>query len=69
MNFNNYVSLNINGNSYSVSASYADDGTLTILADYSQNIEGLPTTLTVSYDSTKVGVTGNTLSFNMVGYN
>jgi len=69
MNFNNYVSLAVAGHTISYSTSYAEDGTITVTAAYTSDLEGEPATFTLSYDQTKVGLSPSILNFGMVGYN
>lgn len=40
MNFNQYVTLAIGSHNVSYTTTYAEDGTVTCLVDYSSNIEG-----------------------------
>lgn len=69
MNFTKYVSLAVNGRNITYTPTYNDDGTLTVLVQYTEDLEGLPATFTLSYDPTLVGLSPAVLTFNMVGHN
>ena len=69
MQFNNFMSLSIGGQNITYKTSYDQTGTVSVVVWYSSNLEGLPVSLTLSYDQTKVALPSTSLSFNMVGSN
>jgi len=69
MNFSQYITLSVPGHTLSYTVAYAEDGTITVTADFSSSVEGEPATFTLAYDPTKVGLSPKVLTFNMVGYN
>lgn len=69
MNFTKYLALTVNGRTVTYTPNYNDDGTLSVLVYYSEDLEGQASTLTLSYDPTLVGLDPTVLTFNMVGHN
>ena len=74
MNFNQYLWMVIKKsttsyNNISMSSSYSDDGTITVLVSYNEHIEGNDATLILGYNPTLIGLDPTVLTFKMVGYN
>jgi hypothetical protein len=69
MNFSKYLQLDVSGRTVTYTSTYNADGTLTVLVQYSDDLEGRATTLTLAYDPTLVGLPPQVLKFNMVGHN
>jgi hypothetical protein len=69
MNFSQYVGLVVGQHQVNYSSSYTEDGTLSLLLDYGEVIEGETAALTLAYDPKLVGLPPNSLSFKLVSYN
>jgi cysteine-rich repeat protein len=69
VDFAHYLELIVGNRSLSCAASFAEDGTLTILANYDFDLEGEPATLSVGYDLSLFSSRPSELSFMMKGHN
>lgn len=69
MNFSTYLNFAVNGRTITYTPTYNKDGTLTVLVNYNDDLEGLSATLTLDYDPTLVNQTTQVVSFKMVGHN
>ena len=56
MNFTQYAVLTVSGHTISYTTTYDTEGTITITAYYTTNIEGSPATFTLNYDPTLIGL-------------
>jgi hypothetical protein len=66
MNLSKYAELNCSANYTIVAVTYDSTGKLTLSVDYSTNMEGLPCTMTLSFDSTIIRSSNITVSFDAV---
>ena len=69
MDFTKYVTLTVGNEVITTKVSYNQLGTLSIVVDYSTNLEGLQTEMNLGYDPVKVALPNVTLIFKMVGSN
>jgi hypothetical protein len=69
MDFTKYVTLTVGNEVITTRVSYNQLGTLSIVVDYSTNLEGLQTEMNLGYDPVKVALPNVALIFKMVGSN